>query len=292
MSACKFHQLCVGCSMASLKLKFSICCLNDLASDKILSIRSQLGLCVNCSSITTSNTSQVCFCNLCEECIQTSLSSANSTCSTCSVRINRLNYINCKICYKYHKSDAIITHHGCSSFCVPCIQTSFLSSISSQQEFNLKCPSCKNSMGLSMLEKVLTEEQYNNLSLEFAQKKSQGEWCSKCRAYSFNVDRLGPLQSCRNCSGVFCKNCTLELNSCKCEFDFLKVFQELELENLFVIKCPGCTRPYIKDRDCAVVSCLNIRCKEKFCSECSSILLTAEGDGRFQHKTHCKFYRV
>lgn len=290
VSACKFHQLCAVCSVASLKLKFSVCCLNDLTNDKIVCIRSQLGLCVNCSSI-TSNTSQVCFCNLCDECIQTSLSSTETSCSTCRVRINRLNYMNCKICYKYHKLDSIINHHGCSSFCKPCLQNSFLNSLSSQREFQLKCPSCKVSMGHSTLQEAFTEEQFNRMSFEFAQKKSKGEWCSKCQNYSLNADRPGPLQNCRKCSGVFCKNCTLELNSCRCEFDFRKVFQELKLENLFVIKCPNCTRPYIKDRDCAFVSCLNTRCKEKFCSECSNILFTVDGDGRLQHKIHCKFYR-
>ena len=197
-STCKFHQLCLACSQSSLKLKFSVCCLNDLAEEKILSLRFQLGLCINCSSTVTSNTPQICSCNLCDKCIQTSLSSSRIACMTCSTNINRLSYITCKICTKHHKLDNVITHPGCATFCISCIKNCFIKSVLSQQEFQLHCPFCKLSIGSSLLQNLLNKEQYNALIIDINQMKSEFEWRSKCQDHGLNIDEPGSLHIHRN----------------------------------------------------------------------------------------------
>lgn len=205
-SSCKNHQLCLSCSISSLKLKFSVCCLNDLTKSTTLFLKSKLGLCINCSSIITSNTPNICDCNLCDDCIRTSLSTNEKTCPTCCRSISQLNYIRCKICYKFNKLDNVISHPGCFIFCISCIKHSFINSVFSQQEFQLYCPFCKLSMGSSYFDKFLNKEQYNSLVAEFIQKKIEGQWCSACKNHGLKIIEQGSLETLGNCPNVYCKN--------------------------------------------------------------------------------------
>jgi len=247
------------------------------------------------------------FCRSCAACIE-AMQLQSKDCPLCerrsaraSARVSlrrlivdkeppRIMTRQCPICMNPIQMDDIRTLDCDHYFCTSCLTEHITWKVKENDlAEGLKCPSCPSGIDGQIVQDLIDDDLWFKFNYFSIKRLYSVVSCVMCK-FEFSPGNQRNAK-CPSCKYHFCTECIEKAHKGNCkQYMIEKALNELEATGEVVSQCPGCMHPYLKDKECDHVKCVNPKCLAEFCFECSCFRSPTLVHGNHYHRPECRHY--
>jgi len=308
INSCLSHKICMDCLKVSSNQQCPVCSQN-YSAEVIRMLDSIFPKCTKCIKQLPLE-QRVCACSICIDCQrEICIKNKSKSCLSCHCSFsntpfreeisNQIDLLTraersseCKVCFgEFLKIDMAIL--PCRHLiCKDCIQHYVEEGYFKTFEYPCPIENCGTLILYQSISKYLDRDlqmRFENMSLASACNLVD---CPDCNV-RYNIDPDWREFFCTNCSKQYCTKCLRrphpDVPDCA-EAERQLILLGLEQSGETISECPGCFRPYLKNKECDHVKCLESSCGVEFCFLCACIREPTMVHGNHYHRPDCKYY--